>query len=70
MQGLRIYLADGNYDGTIIMSSDSSKVSAIRVARRDMDDYERELNGFGIFLLLMGEDSVYVGQTGIDLLKR
>lgn len=70
MQGLRIYLADGNYDGPVIVSSDSSKISAIRVAKENMDAYEKELNGLGIYLLLFEEDSVYVGQTGLSLLKR
>lgn len=70
MQGLRIYLADGNYDGPVIVSSDSSKISAIRVAKENMDTYEKELSGLGIYLLLFEEDSVYVGQTGLSLLKR
>ena len=70
MQGLRIYLADGNYDGPVIVSSDSSKISAIRVAKENMDAYEKELNGLGIYLLLFEEDSVYVDQTGLSLLKR
>lgn len=61
MQGLRIYLADGNYDGPVIVSSDSSKISAIRVAKENMDTYEKELSGLGIYLLLFEEDSVYVG---------
>lgn len=51
MQGLRIYLADGNYDGPVIVSSDSSKISAIRVAKENMHDYEKELSGLGIYLL-------------------
>lgn len=33
MRGLKIYLADGTYNGTVTMSSDSSKISAIRVAK-------------------------------------
>ena len=70
MQGLRIYLADGNYDGPVIVSSDSSKISAIRVAKENMNDYEKELSGLGIYLLLFEEDSVYVGQTGLSLLKK
>ena len=47
MRGLRIYLADGTYNGTVTMSSDSSKISAIRVTRENISNYENELGGPG-----------------------
>lgn len=70
MRGLKIYLADGTYNGTVTMSSDSSKISAIRVAKENIQDYENELDGPGIYLLLVGSDAVYVGQTGLDTIQR
>ena len=69
MRGLKIYLANGTYDGTITMSSDTSKISVIRVERNNIRDYETELDGPGVYLLLMGKDEVYVGQTGFDTIK-
>ncbi len=70
MHGLKIYLANGTYNGTVTMSSDSSKISAIRVARENIKDYENELDGPGIYLLLIGSESVYVGQTGLDTINK
>ena len=70
MRGLKIYLADGTYNGTVTMSSDSSKISAIRVAREKIRDYDNELGGPGVYLLLVGSDAVYVGQTGLDTIQK
>lgn len=70
MNGLSIYLADGTYDGTIIMTSTASKFSAVRVKRNDVPGYNSELNGPGIYLLLVDNDSVYVGQTGLDTINK
>ena len=70
MRGLKIYLADGTYNGTVTMSSDSSKISAIRVAKENIQDYENELDGPGVYFLLVGSDAVYVGQTGLDTIQR
>lgn len=65
-----LFSRDGTYDGTVTMSSDSSKISAIRVAKENIQDYKNELNGPGIYLLLVGSDAVYVGQTGLDTIQR
>ena len=70
MRGLRIYLADGTYNGTVTMSSDSSKISAIRVTRENISNYENELGGPGVYLLLIGSNAVYVGQTGLDTIQK
>lgn len=70
MRGLKIYLADGTYNGTVTMSSDSSKISAIRVAKEKIRDYDNELGGPGVYLLLVGSDAVYVGQTGLDTIQK
>ncbi|SDA58342.1 protein of unknown function [Dialister histaminiformans] len=70
MRGLRIYLADGTYNGTVTMSSDSSKISAIRVTRENISNYENELGGPGVYLLLVGSNAIYVGQTGLDTIQK
>ncbi len=36
MHGLKIYLADGTFKGTVTMSSDSSKFTAVRVRFADL----------------------------------
>lgn len=70
MRGVKIYLSDGTYRGTVTMSSDSSKIAAIRVEKEKIQDYENELDGPGIYLLLSDTNSVYVGQTGLDTIKK
>lgn len=40
------------------MSSDSSKISVIKVKKENIQDYENELNGPGIYLLLVESDAV------------
>ena len=70
MRGLKIYLADGTYNGTVTMSSDSSKISAIRVLKEHIPDYENELDGPGVYLLLVDSGAVYVGQTGLDTIQK
>lgn len=69
MNGLQIYLADGTYNGAIVMTSSVSKFNAVRVKRSDVSGYNSELGGPGIYLLLVGTDSVYVGQTGFDTIN-
>ena len=66
MNRLSIYLADGTFDGPITMSSPASSFTAIRVRRADMNQYVEDLNKPGIYLLLIGNDTVYVGQSGLD----
>lgn len=70
MHGLKIYLADGTFKGTVTMSSDSSKFTAVRVNRKIIHDFDTELDGTGIYFLLVGKDEVYVGQTGLDTLQK
>lgn len=70
MNGVNIYLEDGTFNGTVTLRSASSKITAIRVAKEKIHDYPTELNGVGVYLLLIGNDSVYVGQTGLDTLEK
>ena len=70
MNRLSIYLADGTFDGPITMSSPASSFTAIRVRRDDMDQYVEDLNKPGIYLLLIGNDTVYVGHSGLDTIGK
>lgn len=70
MNRLSIYLADGTFDGPITMSSPASSFTAIRVKRDDMDLYVEDLNKPGIYFLLIGNDTVYVGQSGLDTIGK
>lgn len=66
MKQLSIYLADGTFDGDITMSSPNSKFVAIRVARENLESVRSDLEFSGVYMLLIGSDTVYVGQTGLD----
>ena len=70
MRGVQVYLADANYDGPIAMSSTTSQIMVTRVAKARISEFYNELNGPGIYFLLIGSDSVYVGQTGLDTLQK
>ena len=70
MNRLSIYLADGTFRGPITMSSPSSSFTAIRVKRDAMDQYAEDLNKPGVYFLLIGNDTVYVGQSGLDTIAK
>lgn len=70
MRGINIYLADVDYDGAITMSATTSQIVATRVAKDRVSEFYNELNGPGIYLLLVGSDSVYVGQTRNDTIQK
>lgn len=65
MNGLTLYMADGTYTGPMVMSSTASKFTAVRVKRMELPTYTNELDGPGVYFLLVGNDSVYVGQSGL-----
>lgn len=70
MNGVNIYLEDGTFNGTVTLRSASSKITAIRVAKEKIHDYPTELDGVGVYLLLIGKDSIYVGQTELNTLEK
>lgn len=70
MKGINIYLADGTYDGVITMDSTASKFTAARVPKNEVSQYSLNLDEPGIYLLLVGSDSIYVGQSGLDTVKK
>ena len=70
MKDLNLYMADGTYEGPVVMSSTASKFTAVRVKKTDVPMYAKELDMPGIYFLLVGDDSVYVGQSGLDAVKK
>ena len=70
MNSLNLYLADGTYEGPMVMSSTASKFTTVRVKKMDILMYANELDMPGIYFLLVGNDSVYVGQSGLDTVKK
>ena len=66
MNGLNIYLADGTLGGPAIMTSSSSFFTAVRVKRVDIPNYSNDLKYPGVYMLLIGTDTVYVGQSGFS----
>ena len=70
MDKLTIFLSDGNWDGPVTMDSPSSMFKVIRVKKVDLNIYQTDLNLPGIYFLLIGTDTVYVGQTSDSIYKR
>lgn len=70
MTDVKIQLVDATYDGAIIMNSSASQFSAIRIERSMVPIYAQDLNYPGIYFLLIGPDTVYVGQSGIDVIGK
>jgi len=70
MDKLTIFLSDGNWDGPVTMDSPSSMFKVIRVKKVDLSIYEHDMSLPGIYFLLIGTDSVYVGQTSDSIYKR
>lgn len=66
MNRLNIYLVDGTYDGSILMSSPASKFTAVRVKKDEIAQYANDLDMPGVYMLLIDDDTVYVGQSGLD----
>ncbi len=58
MKELNIYLADGSFGGNVVMESPTSKITAVRVKRQEIQNLDNELNQRGVYLLLIGSDSV------------
>ncbi len=69
MKGIEIYLADGDYNGAMILNCSSSSCLAVRVEKKEVFQYN-ELNAPGIYFLLIGSASVYVGQSGLDTVAK
>ena len=70
MKNINIYLADGSYDGVITMNSPLSKFTVARITRNELPNYSATLEGTGLYFLLIGKSSVYVGQSSLDYVSK
>lgn len=66
MKRLSIYMADGTYGGTVILSSPVSRFKAVRVRKEEISQCSSDLNLPGVYMLLINDDTVYVGESGLD----
>ena len=70
MFDVKIHLVDATYDGAVIMNSSTSQFSAIRIEKSMVSAYSNDLDHPGIYFLLIGTDTVYVGQSGLDVIGK
>ena len=71
MKNVEIMLESGTFEGPVTMRSINSQFRATRVSRADVSDYSVDLDYPGIYMLLIGTDTVYVGQTSVNtIIKR
>lgn len=64
MQNLSITLSDGTFNGAVTMQS-SSKFHVVRAARSLVSTFSQDLDEPGLYFLLVDNNSIYVGQSGI-----
>lgn len=70
MKSVNLYFAEGTIEGTLTISSNLSKISVIRLEKTKINSDKEGLNGPGIYFLLIGTNKIYVGETGLDTLKK
>lgn len=66
MKRIQIMLESGTFEGPVTMHSIYSQFRVVRVRREDIKDYAVDMDYPGIYMLLIGTDTVYVGQTAMD----
>ena len=69
MRHFEIILETGTFEGPVTMRSINSQFRATRCSRAALADYAVDLNYPGIYMLLIGTDTVYVGQTAMNLFQ-
>ncbi|MCR4884641.1 MAG: hypothetical protein K6A68_13800 [Clostridiales bacterium] len=69
MKSVSIFLADTDADGAVLINSPSSHFTAARIPKEELDLYENSISMPGVYMLLIGSDTVYVGQSGLDTIK-
>lgn len=70
MNGINIHLLNTDFNGAISMESSSSHFKAIRVKKDSLSLFSVDLSNPGVYLLLIENDTVYVGKTGLDDLAK
>lgn len=69
MKNLSITLSDGTFNGTVTMQS-SSKIHVVKTAKKLDPNYSQDLEEPGLYFLLVGNNSVYVGQSGLNEVEK
>ena len=70
MKSVNLYFAENDIEGALSKSSNLSKISVIRLEKTKVNSDKEGLNGPGIYFLLIGTNKIYVGETGLDTLKK
>lgn len=70
MKSVNLYFADNNIEGALSISSNLSKIMLTRLEKAKVAFDQDGLNGSGIYFLLIGTNKIYVGETGLDTLKK
>ena len=70
MRHIEIILETGTFEGPVTMRSINSQFRATRCSRTALADYAVDLNYPGIYMLLIGTDTVYVGQTAMNSIAK
>jgi len=68
MKSMNIYVSDDTSDGIITINSDS-KFSVARMRKEDVKLYGSALDFPGVYMLLIGDNSVYVGMSDLDTVR-
>ena len=70
MRHIEIILESGTFEGAVTMRSMYSQFRATRVSKADLSDYAVDLDYPGLYMLLIGTDTVYVGQTAMNTIAK
>lgn len=70
MKSVNLYFAENDIEGALSISSNLSKIMLTRLEKAKVAFDQDGLNGSGIYFLLIGTNKIYVGETGLDTLKK
>ena len=70
MKSVNLYFAENDIEGALSISSNLSKIMLTRLEKAQVAFDQDGLNGSGIYFLLIGTNKIYVGETGLDTLKK
>lgn len=70
MKSVNLYFAENDIEGALSISSNLSKIMLTRLEKAKVAFDQDGLNGPGIYFLLIGTNKIYVGETGLDTLKK
>ena len=70
MNGLHIYLKNGNFQGPVTMRAKNASFRVTRVSRKDVPKYSVDMEYPGLYMRLIDKDTVYVGQTSMNTIAK